>query len=82
MEIFARTNRKVLEKPVFVSTKIEAAIKNPDFIRLHAVRVNEIGWGFDADGCLALCLVFRDGAQLKSYDIFVERIEIKRESEE
>ena len=38
----------------FVELKTESGLLNPGFIELHSVRHEELGWGFDADGCLSL----------------------------
>jgi hypothetical protein len=79
LECFLNTKQKYLEKPSFVFLKKEEGVANPDFIQLHSVRRNEIGWGFDTNGCLSLYLVFFEDAKLNEYAIFVQRTEIKME---
>jgi hypothetical protein len=79
LECFLDTKKKYLEKPSFVYLRKEEGVANPDFIQLHSVRRNEIGWGFDTNGCLSLYLVFLEDAKLNEYAIFVQRTEIKVE---
>jgi hypothetical protein len=37
---------------------------NPEFIQLHSVRHDEIGWGYDLNGCLLLHLVYIKNSKL------------------
>jgi hypothetical protein len=79
LDRFLNTKKKFLEKPSFVYLKTDEGIANPDFIQLHSVRRNEIGWGFDTNGCLSLYLVYMEDAKLNEYALFVQRTEIKIE---
>jgi hypothetical protein len=45
------------------------------------MRRNEIGWGFDADDCLSLHVVFMEKAKKHEYTIFVQRSELKVEEQ-
>lgn len=80
-EMFIERSGKYLEKPAFVELKTEAGIANPDFIQLHSVRRNEIGWGFDMNGCMSLYLVYMDDGKLKEFAMFVQRTQIKLEEQ-
>jgi len=37
-----------------VKLETQEGMTNPEFIHLHSVRYGEVGWGFDAAGCLSL----------------------------
>ena len=54
LEFLADASRNKLKKMTFMELKTESGLLNPEFIELHSVRHREIGWGFDADGCLSL----------------------------
>ena len=82
LELFSRNHKKYLEKPSFVQLKTEEGIANPEFIYHHAVRLNEIGWAFDTNGCLSLDLVYKENAKVNDYAIYVERTEVKVEKED
>jgi hypothetical protein len=81
LETFVSTKKQYLGKPVFVEQKPEGEVAKPEFTRLHCVRRNEIGWGFDICGCLTFHLVFMDNAKLNEYDIFVQRRAVMVEEE-
>lgn len=54
LEFLADASRNKLKKMTFMELKTESGLLNPGFIELHSVRHEELGWGFDADGCLSL----------------------------
>ena len=54
LEFLADASRNKLKKMTFMELKTESGLLNPEFIELHSVRHEELGWGFDADGCLSL----------------------------
>lgn len=42
---------------------------NPDFLSLHAIRIGDVGWGFDAVGALSFCMVVeREGRLVWAVD--------------
>ena len=75
-------NKDKLTKGSFVRLKTVQGIANPDFINLHAVRHGEVGWGFDAYGCLSLFSVSVENNRLKEYAVYVQRTELKVEKED
>jgi hypothetical protein len=77
LEKFARASKKCLENSSFVQLKTEESIVHPEFVQLHSVRRNEIGWGFDVNGCLSFYLVSKENAKLVEYAIFVQRVDFK-----
>jgi hypothetical protein len=79
MELFLNSQKDYLKKPNFVFLQKQDGMANPDFIRLHATRHNEIGWGFDIYGCLSLFLLYIDEGKLREYVIYVNRTEVKVE---
>jgi hypothetical protein len=79
LEVFLKSQKERLEKPSFVMLKRHEGISNPEFTQLHAVRHEEIGWGFDTYGCLSLYLVYIDQGKLREYVIYVQRAELKVE---
>jgi hypothetical protein len=79
VELFLKSQKDYLAKPNFVLLPKQDGMANPDFIRLHATRHNEIGWGFDIYGCLSLFLLYIDEGKLREYVIYVHRTEVKVE---
>jgi hypothetical protein len=79
LELFLKSQKESLKKPNFVMLKQQEGIVNPEFTQLHAVRHDEIGWGFDSYGCLSLYLVYIDQGKLREYVIYVQRAEVKVE---
>jgi hypothetical protein len=79
LEIFWKTHKEALRKPTFVILKKREGMVNPEFVQLHATRHGEIGWGFDANGCLSLYLVLVEEGKLKEFVIYVQRVEFKVE---
>jgi hypothetical protein len=67
------TKRRFLEKPTFVSQEAENDETNSTFVQLHSVRKNEIGWGYDANKCLSLYLVFVKDTKLYEHALFVQQ---------
>lgn len=76
LEDFYTNHHKYLEDPSFVPLKVKEQIANPAFTQLHSVRRNEIGWGYDMNGCLSLYLVFIENGKLNEYVIFVQRKDV------
>jgi hypothetical protein len=81
LEILTDASRDKLDKRTFVELKTESGLLNPEFIELHSVRHREIGWGFDADGCLSLYGTFIIEKKLKEKVWYVTTGEIKLEDE-
>ncbi|KAB2100588.1 hypothetical protein AG0111_0g10807 [Alternaria gaisen] len=79
--ILTDASRDKLDKRTFVELKTESGLLNPEFIELHSVRHREIGWGFDADGCLSLYGTFVIEKKLKEKVWYVTTGEIKLEDE-
>lgn len=79
VELFLKSHEEYLGKPNFVLLPKQDGTSNPNFIRLHATRHNEIGWGFDIYGCLSLFLLYIEDGKLKEYVIYVQRAEVKVE---
>jgi hypothetical protein len=77
LEKFARASKNCLENSSFVQLKTEESIVHPEFVQLHSVRRNEIGWGFDMNECLSFYLVSKENAKLVEYAIFVQRVDFK-----
>lgn len=75
LEAFNSQYSAYVKKTAFVKTEAEGEIKNPEFLEFHSVRRDEIAWGFDANGCLSLHLVFMEQGRLKDYTVFVQRAE-------
>ncbi|KAF1920034.1 hypothetical protein BDU57DRAFT_438520 [Ampelomyces quisqualis] len=81
LEIFLEVQKDALAEPKFILLKTQKGLANPDFNQLHSVRHDEIGWGFDTNGCLSLYLVSIDKGRLKEYFIYVQRAGIKTEEQ-
>jgi hypothetical protein len=69
------------EKTVFVELKTQSGLVNPGFVELHSVRHGELGWGFDADGCLSLYVPRVVEKKLRERVWYVELGGIKIEDE-
>jgi hypothetical protein len=63
----------------FVHLETQESVMNPDFIHLHSVRYGEVGWGFDAGGCLSLYWVEMVERKNVIGVMFVERGVVKVE---
>ncbi|KAH7072787.1 hypothetical protein BKA63DRAFT_576761 [Paraphoma chrysanthemicola] len=81
LEIFTKSHKAALVKPSFVFLKKQDGMVSPEFVRLHSVRHNEIGWGLDANECLSLHLVFIDKGRKHEYNIYVRQTMVKKESD-
>lgn len=55
---------------------------NPKFSHFHSVRHGEIGWGFDANGCLSINVEYIDKDEKWCYTIYVEKNVLKTEGKE
>lgn len=76
LDHFSKNRSKYLKDPSFVPLRVKEPIANPHFIELHSVRHDEIGWGFDMNGCLSLYLVHMENGKLNKYIIFVQRKDV------
>ncbi|KAF2034699.1 hypothetical protein EK21DRAFT_46556, partial [Setomelanomma holmii] len=72
LEEFLTTKTAALKKPSFVFLPQVKDLANPNFMRLHSVRHNEIGWGLDTNDCLSLHLVSIEDGRLHEYYIYVQ----------
>lgn len=81
LEVFFKQKGKGLIKDQFIHLKRDERLANPEFTRLHSVRYDEIGWGFDANMCLSLYLVFVENSKLYEYSIYTQKIVAKTEQE-
>jgi len=79
LEIFANRKGWPLEKRTFVELKTQSDLENPEFVELHSVRHGELGWGFDAAGCLSLYATGIVGSKLKERVWFVGGCKVKVE---
>jgi hypothetical protein len=59
----------------FVHLATQDSMYNPEFVHLHSVRYGEVGWGFDAAGCLSFYWVEMVGGRSVVGVLFVERAE-------
>ncbi|KAF2134023.1 hypothetical protein P153DRAFT_363041 [Dothidotthia symphoricarpi CBS 119687] len=69
------------QKPTYVELPTQDGLANPEFVHLHSVRHNELGWGFDTHGCLSLYWVKVIDGKLEEHALYVERMKIKVEVE-
>lgn len=63
------------EKPKFVFMTTKNGMKNPKFAHMHAVRYNEVGCGFDEDGCLSMYVTKLIGGERQIHALYVQRTE-------
>ena len=54
LKYFLETTNVDLSKRTFVESKTVEGVTNPEFLELYSVRRGDVGWGFDANGCLSL----------------------------
>ncbi|KAH7077069.1 hypothetical protein FB567DRAFT_141324 [Paraphoma chrysanthemicola] len=82
LELFTKSHKVALVKPSFVFLRKQDGMANPEFVRLHSVRHNEIGWGLDANECLSLHFVFIEKGKKNEYNIYVRQTMVKKERDE
>jgi hypothetical protein len=66
----------------FVHLATQHSMYNPEFVHLHSVRYGEVGWGFDAAGCLSFYWVEMAGGRSVVGLLFVERGNLFEDGEE
>lgn len=54
LKYFLDTTNVDLSKKMFVASETVEGVTNPEFLELYSVRRRDVGWGFDADGCLSI----------------------------
>lgn len=69
-----------LKQRNFVELETREGLSNPQFLRLHAVRAGDVGWGFDCDGCLSLFMTTEDNSNLKDKVFYVKRTQVQVEN--
>ncbi|OAL53361.1 hypothetical protein IQ07DRAFT_629777 [Pyrenochaeta sp. DS3sAY3a] len=69
-----------LKQKNFVELETRDGLANPQFLRLHAVRAGDVGWGYDCHGCLSLFMTTEDGANLKDKVFYVKRTQVQVEN--
>lgn len=78
---FKGTHR-LLKKEACVELKSQGGLLNPEFIELYAVRHGELGWGFDAGGCLSLYITGVIDHKLKDKVLYVKAGGVKLKEED
>ncbi|KAI4935369.1 uncharacterized protein J4E92_002657 [Alternaria infectoria] len=78
---FKGTHR-LLTKEACVELKSQGGLLNPEFIELYAVRHGELGWGFDAGGCLSLYITSVTDHRLKEKVLYVKAGGVKLKEED
>ncbi|KAL5379210.1 hypothetical protein PMIN06_011421 [Paraphaeosphaeria minitans] len=84
LQLFLARNPRLTamkERPKFVWLAPIKGVRNPRFARLHAVRYDEVGCGFDNDHCLSLFLSELVEGERHTKVLYVERTEVEVEVE-
>ncbi|KAH6629832.1 hypothetical protein C7974DRAFT_395315 [Boeremia exigua] len=64
----------------WVSLEPRVLVDNPHFTELHALRVDDIGWGFDRNGCLSLSVAREEEVYVRRSSVYVQRLVQSAES--
>ncbi|KAF2003381.1 hypothetical protein P154DRAFT_617668 [Amniculicola lignicola CBS 123094] len=63
------------KKGAWIELETPTVVANPQFMLLHSIRHGDIGWGFDAHGCLSFHTVQIEGTDLVISGSFVQKME-------
>lgn len=84
LQIFLKLNTRLAamkERPRFIMLSAIKGVKNPRFARLHAVRYDEVGCGFDEDNCLSLLVTELESGERQTKLLYVQRTDAAAEKE-
>jgi hypothetical protein len=79
--LFLDKKKRTMQNPQFQQLETQEGLENPEFLQLHSVRHGEVGWGFDARGCLSLYVACVREKKLVEGVYYVGEGEIKIEGE-
>lgn len=70
-----------LERAEWLQLAPSVQIRNPQFNHLHSLRVGDIGWGFDREGCISLAIVKESEGFVQKSSVYVHNFEEINRSE-
>lgn len=64
-----------LERAEWVQLAPSVRTLNPQFNHLHSLRVGDVGWGFDREGCVSIAIVKGVEGAVHRSSVYVQKIE-------